>query len=141
MTKSIPINKNHQRTLEEEDEQRHIDMLADYRDYLFYSRVVEGMRRVQDHTRDIALRYENQAVIDHVVRTRHCQGSAFPNVLSSSPTSVRNFGDDSTSSNSSRTGLVPPRVRSRVDLRISEDMHLCQDDPLDEQDFIFDMDL
>ena len=140
MTKSIPIHKNNQRTSEEEEEQRNTDMLADYRDYLFYSRVVEGMRRVQDHTRDIALRYENQAVIDHVVRIRHCQGSTFPKVLSSSPTSVRNFGDDAPP-NSSRTGLAPPRVRSRVDLRISEDMHMSPEDSLDEQDLIFDMDL
>jgi hypothetical protein len=138
MTKSIPI---HQSKLQSDEQayDQHDALWADYKDYVFYSRVVEGMRRAQGHTRDVALRYENQALIDHIVRTRHCQSKP-SHGLSSSPTSVRNFGDNHVAPSTS--GIR--RIRSRAELLISEAIDLAQapleDQELD-QDLIFDMDL
>ena len=124
---------------EEEAEIYHHAMLADYKDYVFYSRVVEGMRRQQGKTKDVALRYENQALIDHVVRTRHAQNKS--SGLSISPTSVRNFGDDATTSFPSN--LRP--IRSRADLmaHVSGAVQIASDDSewSESDDFIFDMDL
>jgi hypothetical protein len=47
------------------------EMLADYKDYCFYTRLVAGMSRKQRMTRDVSLRYQNQALIDHIIDTRH----------------------------------------------------------------------
>ena len=52
--------------------------LADYRDFVFCSRLVDGISRKQERTRDIALRYENQALIDHIVSTRFDTPSSSP---------------------------------------------------------------
>ena len=52
--------------------------LADYRDFVFCSRLVDGMSRKQERTRDIALRYENQALIEHIVSTRFGTPSSPP---------------------------------------------------------------
>jgi hypothetical protein len=43
---------------------------ADYVDFCFASRLVHGMQKRQSMTHDISLRYENQALIDHIVATR-----------------------------------------------------------------------
>ena len=143
-SRSIPIAKGNRQTPEEEAESQHHAMVADYQDYCFYARVVQGMRRQQGKTKDVALRYENQALIDHVVRTRHTQAQHQQSGLSQSPTSVRNFGDDS-SLRASRTGIR--RVRSRADLAAtlheavtlsSRSLNEWEDD---DEDLIFDMDL
>jgi hypothetical protein len=139
-SQSIPIVKNNRGPTEEEVELHHHAMLADYKDYCFYNRVVEGMRRQQGKTKDVALRYENQALIDHIVRTRHAQAKLHQ-PLSQSPTSIRNFGDDST--RLSRTGVR--RVRSRADLAacLGEAVQLSREHSEweDEEDLIFDMDV
>ena len=70
-SRSIPIHPNpesrrrhHEETLQREA------ALADYVDYCFASRLVHGMQKRQSYTHDISLRYENQAVIDHIIATR-----------------------------------------------------------------------
>eukprot|EP00429_Kryptoperidinium_foliaceum_P086781 CAMPEP_0176191918 /NCGR_PEP_ID=MMETSP0121_2-20121125/4704_1 /TAXON_ID=160619 /ORGANISM="Kryptoperidinium foliaceum, Strain CCMP 1326" /LENGTH=144 /DNA_ID=CAMNT_0017530591 /DNA_START=110 /DNA_END=544 /DNA_ORIENTATION=- len=141
-SQSIPIANSNRGPTDEEAEQYHHAMLADYKDYCFYSRLVEGMRRKQGKTKDVALRYENQALIDHIVRTRNTQAQHH-STLSQSPTSVRNFGDDSARHSASKGTR---RVRSRADMvacidsavEISrgEDSEWGDDDP-----FIFDMEL
>lgn len=70
-TRSIPIVQGNDPYSQTEAELHHYALLADYKDYAFYSRLVEGMRRRQGATKDVALRYENQALIDHIVQTRH----------------------------------------------------------------------
>ena len=88
MAKSIPIAKG-MRAPKEDLLQHdiHSALIADYKDYVFYDRVVKGMRRRQDRTRDIILRYENQALIDHIVRMRHTQEPLLPHPISiNSPT-------------------------------------------------------
>jgi hypothetical protein len=101
------------------------------------------MRRQQGKTKDVVLRYENQALIDHIVRTRHTQAKHHQS-LAQSPTSVRSFGDDS-NLRASRTGIR--RVRSRADLAAtleeavklsSRDLSEWEDD---DEDLIFDMDI
>ena len=135
-SRSIPIAQSNREQTEEEADRQHNALVADYKDYCFYSRVVEGMRRQQGKTRDVALRYENQALIDHVVRTRHLPS------LSQSPTSVRNFGDDSTR-RLPNAGIR--RIRSRADMAtcISEAVRLSGDsyEWEDDKDLIFDIDI
>eukprot|EP00980_Cylindrotheca_fusiformis_P001197 scaffold328_cov130-Cylindrotheca_fusiformis.AAC.11 len=47
--------------------------MTDYQDYLFYSRIVSGIRKQQNKTKDEKLRVQNQALIDHINYTRYCQ--------------------------------------------------------------------
>lgn len=81
MAKSIPIAKGMGEPVEDMQHVHHA-LIADYKDYVFYDRVVKGMKRRQDRTRDITLRYENQALIDHIVRMRHTEEPLFPHPLS-----------------------------------------------------------
>jgi hypothetical protein len=47
-------------------------MMTDYQDYLFYCRVVGGIQKQQEKTKDAKLRYQNQALIDHITYIRSC---------------------------------------------------------------------
>lgn len=70
-SKSIPI-QNLQRTPSElrlhEDEE-----LADYRDYVMFTRIVDGMVRSQEQTSNKFLRRENDRCLAHVIGTRKMQ--------------------------------------------------------------------
>jgi hypothetical protein len=67
---SIPIGKTISKTPSEV--QLCIDeAIADQRDYMFYCRLVKGISLTQEMALDRTLRYENQACLAHVVRTRH----------------------------------------------------------------------
>ena len=72
-SRSIPINNNtrQSRRLARADEafEREAAM-ADYVDFCFATRLVNGMQKRQSMTHDISLRYENQALIDHIIATR-----------------------------------------------------------------------
>jgi hypothetical protein len=48
-------------------------MMADHQDYLFYSRVVGGIQKQQEKIKDAKLRYQNQALLDHMKYIRSCQ--------------------------------------------------------------------
>lgn len=155
MTRSIPIIKNNRSLSNEsaEIQDRNNEMMVDYKDYLFYSRVVGGIRRVQGHTRDIARRYENQALIDHIVQTRHCPTTSHHHRRSKhhqqqqdlSPTSIRNYGAVEEHHHDTPSHGQVRRVRSRADLHHQAmDFESIQDDSLNtdfEEDLIFDMDL
>jgi hypothetical protein len=54
------------------------EAIADQRDYMFYCRLVKGISLTQEMALDRTLRYENQACLAHVVRTRH-QDPNIPN--------------------------------------------------------------
>ena len=67
---SIPIGKTISKTPSEV--QLCMDeAIADERDYVFYCRLVKGISLTQEKALDRTLRYENQACLAHVVRTRH----------------------------------------------------------------------
>jgi hypothetical protein len=74
-SRSIPITGNSKAARDEADQQRDAKM-ADFQDYLFYSRIVDGMKKRQAKTRCIDLRYQNQALIDHITYTRKADLSA-----------------------------------------------------------------
>lgn len=44
---------------------------AEYKDYLFYSRVVQGISSKQEQYQDGYLKYENQISLNNIVRTRN----------------------------------------------------------------------
>jgi hypothetical protein len=73
-SRSIPITGNSKAARDEADQQR--DEMVDFQDYLFYSRIVDGMKKRQAKTRCIDLRYQNQALIDHITYTRKADLSA-----------------------------------------------------------------
>lgn len=68
-SQSIPINGMH-RTASElqlcEDE-----ALADYRDFVVYSRIVNGITRQQEKSHNLRYRQENDKCLAHIVSTRH----------------------------------------------------------------------
>lgn len=76
-SRSIPIAINSQDARDEEDQRRNAKM-ADFQDYIVYSRIVDGMKRRQSKSRCIDLRYQNQALIDHITYTRKAGTSARP---------------------------------------------------------------
>lgn len=69
-SKRIPIPKNLFRSASELqlclDEQ-----VANERDYIFYERLVEGIRHTQRNSRDIGLCFDNQRCLAHIMETRH----------------------------------------------------------------------
>ncbi|KAG7372532.1 hypothetical protein IV203_018675 [Nitzschia inconspicua] len=87
-SRSIPINSNNTRSRRlaraEEALEREVAM-ADYVDFCFASRLVHGMQQRQNRTHDVSLRYENQALIDHIIATRQSR-EAFPTSESRSRT-------------------------------------------------------
>jgi len=76
-SQSIPIQRrgsigggHHEQRVQEEE------MMADYVDYCFCERLVSGMqRKVSFQIHDVTLRYENQALIDHIIMTRRSSNS------------------------------------------------------------------
>jgi hypothetical protein len=127
-SRSIPIvqrSSQIRRTLVEEAKDREGAAMADYVDFCFASRLVQGMQKKQSFTHDISLRYENQALIDHIIATRQsraeeCCGEIFPTT-------------------SRRNGVrMPPRTDSNDKLipssRYDDSLH-------EEDDMIFDMEL
>ena len=49
------------------------EAIAEERDYMFYCRLVHGISQTQESSRNMYIRYENQACLAHVYRTRHDQ--------------------------------------------------------------------
>jgi hypothetical protein len=74
-SRSIPITGNSKAARDEAEQQRDAK-LVDFQDYLFYSRIVYGMQKRQNKARCIDLRYQNQALIDHITYTRKADPSA-----------------------------------------------------------------
>eukprot|EP00529_Nitzschia_sp_RCC80_P035505 CAMPEP_0113487718 /NCGR_PEP_ID=MMETSP0014_2-20120614/25649_1 /TAXON_ID=2857 /ORGANISM="Nitzschia sp." /LENGTH=186 /DNA_ID=CAMNT_0000381415 /DNA_START=322 /DNA_END=885 /DNA_ORIENTATION=- /assembly_acc=CAM_ASM_000159 len=77
-SQSIPIQRrgsvggghHYEQRMQEEE------MMADYVDYCFCERLVSGMqRKVSFQIHDVTLRYENQALIDHIIMTRRSSNS------------------------------------------------------------------
>jgi hypothetical protein len=54
-------------------------IMADFADFVFCSRLVHGIQKKQSITHNIALRYENQALIDHIIAIRRDATSTSPN--------------------------------------------------------------
>jgi hypothetical protein len=71
-SKSIPIARSSDEWRERQVEEQEA-MVADYQDYVFYNRVVDGIRKNQQTTQDVQLRYQNQALIDHITLVRNSQ--------------------------------------------------------------------
>jgi hypothetical protein len=73
MTKSnsIPIAITSKGARNEAKQQLDAAKMADFNDYLFCSRLVNGMKERQRDSCDVGLRYQNQALIDHIVCTRN----------------------------------------------------------------------
>ena len=47
-----------------------LERVADYRDYVFFSRLVKGIQQKQEFTQDLKCRLQNQALIDNIICTR-----------------------------------------------------------------------
>jgi hypothetical protein len=72
---SIPIRSTSQHQLAED-----AASVADYRDYLFYSRVVGGIKSTTEKQyQNDMLQHENQVCLDNIVRTRHEDTEALNN--------------------------------------------------------------
>jgi hypothetical protein len=67
---SIPISNTIRRT-NSENQLSQDEAEADYKDFLFYSRVVHGISQKQRHSQNGYLKYENQMCIGRIVQTRH----------------------------------------------------------------------
>lgn len=68
---SIPISKNSIRRTSSENQLSQDELVADYKDFRFYSRVFDGISRQQSELKNGYLRHENQMCLAHIVRTRH----------------------------------------------------------------------
>jgi hypothetical protein len=110
-SRSIPITLD-EKTIREENEQYQRAMVADFKDLIFCTRLVDSMRKQQMHRRDVSLKYQNQALIDHIIDTRRSSRAIMPH-----PSTLRNH-----------TNMVVETVKDVFDL--------VQDD-----DLIFEMEL
>ncbi len=74
-SQSIPISKNLPTAYEVQlcvDEQ-----IAEQRDYVLYSRLVQGISQTQDQSHDKRLQMENQMCLSHIMQTRQ-DGQSYP---------------------------------------------------------------
>ena len=70
ITASIPISNSMRRTASETQICQE-EAEADYKDYLFFSRVVNGISSKQGQYQDGYLKYENELSLNNIVRTRN----------------------------------------------------------------------
>jgi hypothetical protein len=66
---SIPIAQS-ENYIREDNERYCAAMSADYRDLIFFARLVDGMRKQQNRQQNPAMVYQNQELIDHIIDTR-----------------------------------------------------------------------
>ena len=69
-TQRIPIIKDPKVT-EEDVGKQYEAMIADFQDYLFYSRLVHGLKQRQNTSRFVDSRYQNQVFINRLTKTRN----------------------------------------------------------------------
>lgn len=68
---SIPIHKNRTKRTPSEVQLHQDEELAEFRDYIMFTRIVDRMSRSQKKIVDHQLRYENHLCIAHVIGTRN----------------------------------------------------------------------
>jgi hypothetical protein len=82
-TKSIPITNHSFRksssSLQQQQSSEDQDM-ADYRDFIVFSRIVDGISRQQEDIKDFWLRRENDLCLAHIIRTRNGMADHFQDV-------------------------------------------------------------
>jgi len=69
-SKSIPITNRIKRTNSEAKLQES-EQVADFRDYIMFSRIVDGIARSQQHTRNCQSRLANEETLLHIIGTRN----------------------------------------------------------------------
>jgi hypothetical protein len=110
---SIPIVSSQKKDDESSAYQEAV--MADYKDFVFFHRLVDGMRKKQNMTKDVELRYQNQALIDHIIRTRHGN-----NTTSSSDRMPAWHGSSSSTANLLSTVSEAVRLVNEVDFTDEE---------------------
>jgi hypothetical protein len=70
-SQSIPIVRD-PKIMQEEADQVSNAMMADYQDYIFYTRLLNGIEERQKEIKHADLRYQNEALINRIKCTRHC---------------------------------------------------------------------
>ena len=70
-TQGIPIRSSSMKRTPSELQLKEEEELADYRDYVMFSRIVDRMSRSQRETMSRHLRYENDQCLAHVIKTRN----------------------------------------------------------------------
>jgi hypothetical protein len=70
-SQSIPIVRD-PKIMQEEADQESNFMMADYQDYIFYVRLLNGIEERQKEIKHADLRYQNEALINKIKCTRHC---------------------------------------------------------------------
>jgi len=70
VSRSIPIATNW-KTLEDEANEALDAKRADFQDYLFYNRIMSGLKAKHSKSRCLDLRYQNQILMDHIRDTRY----------------------------------------------------------------------
>ncbi|CAJ1964510.1 unnamed protein product [Cylindrotheca closterium] len=70
VSRSIPIARNGKSL--QEDAMEAVDARrADIQDYLFYNRIMSGLKAKQSKSRCLDLRYQNQMLMEHIRDTRY----------------------------------------------------------------------
>jgi hypothetical protein len=69
-SRSIPIQSGMRRTASEQQLCEEHEM-ADFRDYLMFTRIVDGICKTQQETKDYKLKHENDMCLAHIIGTRN----------------------------------------------------------------------
>jgi hypothetical protein len=78
-SQSIPIQSGIRRTTSEVQLCEEQD-LADFRDYVMFTRIVDGICKTQQETKDYKLKQENDLCLAHIIGTRNDSDSNNPNL-------------------------------------------------------------
>lgn len=69
-SRSIPIARNG-KLLQDEASEALDARMADFQDFMFYNRIMSGLKAKQTKSRCLDLRYQNQMLMDHIRNTRY----------------------------------------------------------------------
>jgi hypothetical protein len=69
-SRNIPIQQHHMKRTASEVKLCEDEEMADFRDYVFFSRVIDGIARQQRATESSWLRHENNECLAHIIGTR-----------------------------------------------------------------------
>ena len=134
-SQSIPITRTSKSRTEDAELKREA-MIADFKDYQFYSRLVDGIQQRQNKSRSIDLRYQNQALINHLTATRNMRISSPPVDNLVMPSSCRSYSASNRIAGRAEGLLLGESSREQIVVSCVSDTLALIDD---EEDLMFDM--
>jgi hypothetical protein len=117
-SQSIPIGSRLTRTPSETKLQEE-ETIADYRDFAMFSRIVQGIHKTQQETKDCRWRYANDLTLQHIYKARN----------------------ESDTATIATWGLVPEKLQRNVQATSLVELLMTPVEPEEEEESMFTFDM